>query len=44
MEEDLKEVYYFEYLKTDTGMRRVVNRDGSSGLTTKKWQYDERHL
>ncbi|WP_040397602.1 hypothetical protein [Anaerococcus senegalensis] len=44
MEEDLKEVYYFDYLKTDTGMRRVVNRDGSSSLTTKKWQYDERHL
>ena len=43
-EDDLKEVYYFDYLKTDTGMRRVVNRDGSSGLTTKKWQYDERHL
>lgn len=43
-EDDLMEVYDFEYLKTDVGMRRVVNRDGSSGLTTKKWQYDERHL
>lgn len=31
------EVYNFDYLKTDVGMRRVVNRDGSSGLTTKKW-------
>lgn len=43
-EDDLMEVYNFEYLKTDVGMRRVINRDGSSGLTTKKWQYDERHL
>lgn len=43
-EDDLMEVYNFEYLKTDVGMRRVVNRDGSSSLTTKKWQYDERHL
>lgn len=43
-EDDLMEVYNFDYLKTDVGMRRVVNRDGSSGLTTKKWQYDERHL
>ncbi|ACV28852.1 Uncharacterised protein [Anaerococcus prevotii] len=43
-EEDLKEVYYFNYLKTDEGMRRVVNRDGSSSLTTKKYQYEERHL
>lgn len=43
-EDDLMEVYDFEYLKTDVGMRRVVNRDGSSGLTSKKWQYEERHL
>lgn len=43
-EEDLMEVYHFSYLKTDENMRRVINRDGSSSLTTKKYQYDERHL
>lgn len=43
-EEDLKEVYHFKYLNTDTGKRVIINRDGSICITTKKFQYDERHL
>ena len=43
-EEDLKEVYHFKYLNIDTGKRVIINRDGSRCITTKKFQYDERHL